>query len=225
MIPGHNLPLASVGVLVILAGWVAYVAGAAFAHTLDLRTVAPAALNVLLAASAGGLASLLFGEFRYGKPDVVLALSGMLGGLVAISAGAAALPTWAAVIIGAVAGLIVPATSVVIDLRARLDDPCALIAVTAVGGAWGTLAVGFFLPLSAHLTRFELIAVQVVGIACIAAFSALVAIVVFVLLKKTVGIRAREADEFDGLDLAEHDIGAYPDFQQTMIKSYHLREV
>ena len=93
-----------------------------------------------------------------------------------------------------------------------------------VGGAWGTIAAGIFGRLSntSHLAQ---IGRQIVGMLVVALFAAIVSALVFGLLKMSVGIRAREADEFDGLDLAEHDIGAYPDFQQTMIKSYHLREV
>lgn len=225
IIPGHNVPLASAGMLLIAIGWIAYLGGAS-ALVYGQMSVGIAALNVLLGASAAGLASMLFGQFRYGKPDVILVLLGILGGLVSLCAPAAAIPSWAAVVVGLVAGVIVPLAAVSLDLRCRLDDPLGVIAVHGVGGAWGVLAAAFFIPHPlGQQSRLHQIAVQVVGLLCIAAFAAICALIVFGLLKKFVGVRAREADEFDGLDLAEHDIGAYPDFQQTTIKSYHLREM
>lgn len=220
MIPGHNVPLASAGVLFMLAGWVPYVLGFALAARGPLGAVA---FNVLLSAAAGGLAALLLGHFRYGKPDPTLALLGFLGGLVAITAGAAHVSPPSAVVIGAVAGTVVPLTSIVIDLILRIDDPVGGISVHAAGGLWGTLAAGLFAP-GPLGERLRQTGVQLLGALAIAAVAAALSIAVMYVLKRTVGLRAREADEFDGLDLAEHDIGAYPDFQQTTIKSYHLRE-
>lgn len=220
MIPGHNVPLASAGVFLMLAGWVPYVVGFALIAKGPTGAVA---FNVLLSAAAGGLAALLMGRFRYGKPDPTLALLGFLGGLVAITGGAAHVHPPSAVLIGAVAGVIVPLASIILDLVIRIDDPAGGIAVHAVGGLWGTVATGLFAP-GYFGERMQQAGIQVLGAAAIAALAAALAIAVFMGLKATVGLRAREADEFDGLDLAEHDIGAYPDFQQTMIKSYHLRE-
>lgn len=220
MIPGHNVPLASAGVFLMLAGWVPYVVGFALIAKGPTGAVA---FNVLLSAAAGGLAALLLGRFRYGKPDPTLALLGFLGGLVAITGGAAHVHPPSAVLIGAVAGVIVPLASIILDLVIRIDDPAGGIAVHAVGGLWGTVATGLFAP-GYFGERMQQAGIQVLGAAAIAALAAALAIAVFMGLKATVGLRAREADEFDGLDLAEHDIGAYPDFQQTMIKSYHLRE-
>ena len=233
MIPGHNLPLAGIGAMLVLAGWLAYIAGAGLMvsvrlinpfpqHVVEISS--PAAFNALLSASAAGLAALLVGQLRYGKPDVVLALMGFIGGLVAISAGAGLVSTPGAALIGAVTGIFLPVLAVALDLRLRIDDPAGAISIYALAGAWGTLATAFFAPALAF-GRWHQFAVQAIGVVSIAAFSAVVSFVFFAALKYTVGIRAREADEFDGLDLAEHDIGAYPDFQQTMIKSYHLREM
>jgi ammonium transporter, Amt family len=230
IMPGHNLPLLSVGALLMFVGWAPYIAGASLAHLritpgTEVIYAAPGAFNALLAGAAAGLASLLYSQLRYGKPDIMLVVTGLLGGLVSVSAGATAMPAWAAVSIGAVAGVIVPLAAVTIDLRGRLDDPGGIIAIHAVGGALGTLAVAFVLPVTPAPSRFQQFGIQLLGLLSIALFSAVVALLLFLMLKKTVGIRSKEADEFDGLDLAEHDIGAYPDFQQTTIKSYHLREV
>jgi Amt family ammonium transporter len=220
MIPGHNVPLAGAGAMFVFAGWLPFVAGFA------IRSSAPAGLallDALLAAAAGGMAAMLFGRFRYGKPDVTLALLGLLGGLVAISAGAGRVGPPAAVFIGAVAGVIVPMGSIFLDLIARIDDPTGAISVHGLGGAWGTLAVGLLLPGSLGARAAQL-GIQLAGAAASAAVAFAIAGGTLYVLRATVGLRAREADEYDGLDLAEHDIGAYPDFQQTMIKSYHLRE-
>ena len=89
---------------------------------------------------------MLFGKYRYGKPDVILTIMGLLGGLVAVSAAAGHIGSRAAVLIGVVAGLVVPIAVVWIDLLAHLDDPAGVIAIHGVGGAWGTIAVGLLLP-------------------------------------------------------------------------------
>ncbi len=220
MIPGHSLPLASVGVLILLVAWVPYVMGAGALHS---GAGAHAAINVLLAAAAGGLASLIGSVVRYGKPDVLLIYSGLLGALVAITGGANLMPTGAAVAIGAAAGVIVPWAMVQIDLRLKVDDPTGAVAVHGVGGLIGTLAVALAAPMEMS-ERLRQLGVQALGAVTIALLAFIATAALLVVLKKTIGIRSKEADEFDGLDLAEHDLNAYPDFQQTTIKSYHLRE-
>lgn len=227
MIPGHSVPFASIGATLLMVAWIPYLMGCAIhtpAEIANVELMATSALNAVLSAAAAGLAALILGQVRYGKPDVVLALMGALGGLVAITGGGGAIPTPGAVMIGAIAGVIVPLTSISIDLRLRVDDPTGLVAVHAVGGAWGTIAVALFARLNST-THLHLLGRQIAGLLVIAVFATGISAIIFGLLKATVGIRAREADEFEGLDLAEHDIGAYPDFQQTMIKSYHLREM
>lgn len=221
MIPGHSVPLAGIGALLMLAAWVPYVAGLAAPSA---RGAGHAAANVLLAAAAAGLAALLVARVRYGKPDVLLALLGLLGGLVAITAGAETLGTIGAVLTGAIAGLLVPTAAILLDLFARLDDPAGAVAVHGVGGAWGVLAAGLFTSPGGIGEWFRHVGVQLVGLIAVAVWAGAVSVGVWLVLKATVSLRASEADEYDGLDLAEHDIGAYPDFQQTMIKSYHLRE-
>jgi Amt family ammonium transporter len=222
MIPGHNVPLAASGALVMFAAWFPYVIGSAVVQGTVANTL-EGPMNVLLAGAAGGAAAIGVAHARYGKPDVVLTLSGLLGGLVAISAAGGRVGSGAAVIIGAVAGVVVPLAAVSLDLLAHLDDPTAGVSIHAVGGLWGTLAVGIFSPgsFADRVTRFG---VQALGSVAIVALAAGLSAALFAVLRATVGLRVKEADEYDGLDLAEHDIGAYPDFQQTMIKSYHLRE-
>jgi len=222
MIPGHNVPLAAAGVLALLAGWVPYLAGCMILN-FGSEDIGVTACATILSAAAAGLSAMLLGYFRYHKPDVILTLMGFLGGLVAISATAGAVGPARAVLIGAIAGVLVPLSAIWIDLFGRIDDPTGTIAIHGIGGAWGTLAGGFLFH-NTFAGRFRLLGVQIVAVVVLAVFSFALSFAMFLALKTITSIRATEADEYDGLDLAEHDIGAYPDFQQTTIKSYHLRE-
>jgi Amt family ammonium transporter len=214
---GHNLPLAAMGILLIFIMWSPYVAG----YAVDGPQ---AALNAVLAGSAGLLAASIYCSVSYGRQDVFLVFAGMLGGLVSITAGADRLSPFAAVAAGAIAGIIVPYAIVRMDLLWKIDDPAGGIAIHGLGGVWSALAIAILAPgaWSQRAGRLcgEAVALVVVGVLTLA-----VAGIVFLILHATVGIRLRETDEFDGLDLSEFDLNAYPDFQQTTIKSYHLREM
>jgi Amt family ammonium transporter len=212
-IPGHSLPLAGIGVFVLLVGFFLFVAPGA------------GSMNVLLAAASGGLAGVLLSHFRYHKPDIHLTLAAVLGALVAISAGADRVPGIAAVLIGAVAGILIPMAILTLDVVVRIDDPTGQIAIHGLGAIWGLIAAPLLASGLSAGERFKHLGVQLLAILTIGLLTIALSGAIWVLLKNLAKIRASEADEFDGLDLAEHDIGAYPDFQQTMIKSYHLREV
>jgi Amt family ammonium transporter len=232
-IPGHSVPLASVGVVMMLIGWIAYVCAAAAVHRVSAGgaldpmvqrlAVARAALNVLAAAAAGGLAALICTQLRYGKPDIFLVYSGVMGALVAITGCAGIAGMLFALCLGVFAGVAIPWVVVKIDLNWKIDDPSGGIAIHGVGGAMGALAAAFPVAGSTaamlHQLGVHALAVATIGILALGLCGA-----ALWLVNATVGLRSSEADEFDGLDLAEHDINAYPDFQQTMIKSYHLRE-
>lgn len=220
MIPGHNVPLTSGGVLLTLAAWVPMVAGCSLVNDRPLDAVA---MNVLLSAAAGGVVGLFYGSYRYGKPELQLAFSGLLGGLVAICGAGGMVGAPSAVLIGAVAGWITPMLTIWLDLKFRIDDPSGLIAVHGGAGAWGCLAAGVFAA-NTFGGKIKQLGVQAVGLAAIVVFVAVMSVLLFKAVKAVIGVRVREEDEFEGLDLAEHDINAYPDFQQTMIKSYHMRE-
>jgi len=216
-IPGHNLPLATGRVLLVLAMWIPYVA--AFASN-----PAEAAFNALLAGAAGVVAAFVYCSIRYGRQDVFLVYAGMLGGLVSITAGADLLIPARAVLAGAVAGIIIPYSVVKLDMIWKIDDPAAGIAIHGLGGAWSALALAL-LARGTWAQRAGRLAALAVALAIVAALAVAASALLFFLLRATVGIRSREPDEFDGLDLAEYDLNAYPDFQQTTIKSYHLREM
>jgi len=222
VIPGHTLPMAAIGTLLTLVGWIAYVVGSAVMRFESTENVAA---DVFFAAISAGAAALLYSHFRYGKLDLLLTLIGMLGGLVAASAGAGrgAIGVRTAVLIGAGAGVLVPWTAVAIDMYLHIDDPVGLIAPQLAGGVWGTLAAAAFAA-GTPGERLRQLAIAALGLLSIGALSIAFSAALFFGLKHLTSIRARDADEFDGLDLAEHDIGSYPDFQQNTIRSYHLRE-
>jgi Amt family ammonium transporter len=216
-VPGHNLPLATMGILLIFIMWIPYVAGYA-------GNGAQAAVNSVLAASAGLLAASAYCSVSYGRQDVFLVYAGMLGGLVSITAGADRLIPIAAVAAGTIAGVIIPYVIVRLDLVWKVDDPAGGIAIHGLGGIWSALAVAILAP-GTWSQRAGRLFGAAIGLAIVGVLTLAVAGIVFLILRATVGIRIREADEFDGLDLSEFDLNAYPDFQQTTIKSYHLREM
>ena len=111
-----------------------------------------------------------------------------------------------------------------LDLVWKVDDPTGAVAIHGVGGAWGLLATGLLGSWENSGGWLRRVGAQCLGLLIAAAVAAIAAALLFIILKRCVALRSLEEHEFDGLDLAEHDIGSYPDFQQTMIKSYHLRE-
>jgi len=158
-------------------------------------------------------------QFRYYKPDIHLTYAGIVGAMVAISAGADSVAGIGAVTIGAVAGVIVPFAILLLDVKVRIDDPSGGISIHGVGAIWGLLATPILargLSLGEH---FKILGKHLLGIVAIAALTAAFSIALWILLKRTTKIRASEADEFDGLDLAEHDIGAYPISSRTPSKA------
>ena len=222
-IPGHNMPLVSTGLLLMATAWLPYLLGFSLLNG-NAEPVGALPMNVMLAAASAMLAAMVFGHLRYGKVDVHLVYSALLGSLVAISAGADVLGNWAAVVIGVIVGFVVPLAVLSIDLLWRIDDPSSGIAVHGVASVVGILGTGLLGPASGILGRLKFLGVQTLGIVVIGALAILLSLGLFAALKAMGALRSLQADEFDGLDLAEHDIGAYPDFQQTTIKSYHLRE-
>lgn len=230
VIPGHSLPWASAGVMLILVGWFPYLLGFAFGTGSFLGMFGTGsflgmiALNALLATAAAGLASLAVSHFRFGKPDIYLTLSGIMGGLVAATAGADVMTNLSAVATGVIAGVIIPVLMLQMDQVWRIDDPTGALVIHGVGGVWGILATGLLGSIGPSMGRLKFIGIQLTGLAVAVGLSVALSTLLFLVLRNIASLRVREEDEFDGLDLAEHDIGAYPDFQQTTIKSYHLRE-
>jgi len=224
-IPGHNIPLMVVGAFAMVLGFMPQIAGYAVGQigpespALFIPLPASAMRDVLLASAAGVLVSILMSQRATRRVDVHLVVAGFVGGAVATSAGAGFLSPGASVLIGAVAGLIVPKSMEWLDLKLHIDDPSGFVAMQ---GAAGMVAAGVFVTNSQG--RLQQLLVQIAGIIIIGGGTFAVSWLVFWLLRAAKLMRPAEADEFDGADLAEHDLNAYPDFQQTTIKSYHLRE-
>jgi Amt family ammonium transporter len=177
--------------------------------------------STILAAAAGGAAGMIITRYRYGKPDIMVVLGSFLGGAIATAAGSFSPP--AAIVVGFIAGMLIPMAASSLDLRLAIDDPTGGITLHGIAGAWGTLAAGIFSVGSAS-KRLHAVGIQALGIIAIGGGAAVIAILTFAALRAAGRLRVREADEIEGLDLAEHDIAAYPDFQQNTIRSYHLRE-
>jgi ammonium transporter, Amt family len=208
-IPGHNIPLAGAGALAMCAGFAGQIAMISGVHALT---------NCILAGAAGGLAAMGFSSRRNAVIDFQLIVIGLLAGVVSASAGAAVFIAPVAILVGAVGGLAAAWASGWIEMRWHIDDPASAISIHAVGGACGLLAAGLLHPTIA-------LGPALAGIAAIGALSLGASAAILLAFKHTIGLRPGEADELDGTDLSEHDVNAYPDFQQTMIKSHHLRQM
>jgi Amt family ammonium transporter len=214
---GHNLPLAASGILLIFIMWPIYVTGFSFSEP-------QIALNTVLAASAGVVAASAYCAVRYARQDVFLVLTGLMGGLVSITAGANHITSIGAIAIGAVAGVAIPYAIVMLDLVWKIDDPASGIAVHGLGGLWSVLAIAVLAP-GTFTERLGRLVMAVIALIIVAVLTLAIVGTAFIALRATIGLRCRESDEFDGLDLSYYDLNAYPDFQQTTIKSYHLREM
>ena len=206
VIPGSNLSLAAIGVFLLWFGWFGFNGGSVL--TADAATVSLVLVTTSMAAAAGGLTTGLISWAHDGKPDLSMALNGILAGLVGITAGADQMVVWESVVIGAVAGAIVYFSVIFIDQALKIDDPVGAISVHLVCGIWGTLAVGLF----GNLAGLAQIGYQLVGILAVGVFTVVFCGVVGGLLKVTLGLRVDPKEEVEGLDLGEHAMRAYPDF-------------
>ncbi len=216
-IPGHNMPLATIGVFLLWLGWFGFNGGSVLSA--DPGLVSLTLVTTSLAAAAGAVGAMLTSWTVSGKPDLSMVLNGILAGLVGITAGADQMGPLTSVIIGLIAGIVVVFSVFFFD-KIKIDDPVGAISVHLVCGIWGTLAVGIF---GAKAGMPQLIS-QIIGVVAIGAFTVIFTGILWFVLKATMGIRVSPEEEFEGLDLGEHDMAAYPDFQPTYIKSYHIRE-
>jgi len=205
-IPGHNIPLATAGVLILWLGWFGFNGGSVLSADPTLTSLT--LVTTCLAAASGGVLAALVSTIMYKNLDLTMFLNGILGGLVGITAGADQMSPTDAILIGAIAGtLIVFAVSFVDKLK--LDDPVGAIAVHLICGIWGTLAVGIF----GNLAGLDQFLSQLIGVASYAVFCIVTSFIIIFTLKKTMGIRVSEREELEGLDAHEHGMDAYPDFR------------
>ncbi len=205
-IPGHNLPLATAGVLILWLGWFGFNGGSVLSADPALTSLT--LVTTSLAAAAGGVSAALVSTVLYKNLDLTMFLNGILGGLVGITAGADQMGATDAILIGSIAGIIIIFGISAID-KLKLDDPVGAIAVHLICGVWGTLAVGIF----GNLAGVNQFLSQLLGVAVYAVFCSSTAFIILFTLKKTVGIRVSKEEELDGLDAHEHGMDAYPDFR------------
>ncbi|ROQ92220.1 ammonium transporter [Desulfosoma caldarium] len=204
-IPGHNLPLATLGVFILWIGWFGFNPGSTTAGIPDVAWIFA---NTNLAAAAGVVGALLTIWSIAKKPDLTMTLNGALAGLVGITAACNNVNPASAVLIGLIAGILVVVSVLFFD-RIRIDDPVGAISVHGVCGVWGTMAAAIF-----HIEGFSLgqLGVQALGAASAFLWTFPTAYLTFQMIRATVGLRVSPEEEMDGLDVGEHGESAYPDF-------------
>jgi len=208
-IPGHNLPFAAAGVLILWLGWFGFNGGSVLSADPGLTSLVLTTTSI--AAAAGGLAAAGFVHIVYKNFDLTMFMNGILGGLVSITAGADLMGITDAILIGAIGGVIVVLAVSLLD-KLKLDDPVGAVAVHLGTGMWGTLAVGLF-GSSAGTDQFL---IQLTGVGIVAAFCITSSWLLLTLIEKIWGLRVDREEELDGLDQAEHGgMSAYADFRMN----------
>lgn len=203
-IMGHSMPLATIGVFLLWLGWFGFNGGSVLSA--DPEMVSFVFVTTAIAAASGVLGAILLSWIIQKKPDLTMALNGALAGLVGITAGADVVSVTSSVIIGVIAGFLVVISVMGLD-RAKLDDPVGAISVHLTCGVWGTLAVGIFGGEDfSFITQF--IGVVAYGVTAFAA-----AMLIFSVVKATLGLRVSEDEELTGLDIGEHGMEAYSGFE------------
>ncbi len=208
VILGHNIPLATAGVLILWLGWFGFNGGSVLSADPSLTSLT--LVTTCLAAAAGGVGAFILSTILYKNYDLTMFLNGILGGLVGITAGADQMSPTDAILIGGIAGAIIVLAVSFID-RLRLDDPVGAISVHLICGIWGTLAVGIF----GNMAGWDQFTYQLAGVGSYAAICIISTFLILFILKKTVGIRVSEKEELEGLDLHEHGMNAYADFRMN----------
>ena len=225
-IPGHNMPLAVLGVLILWIGWFGFNPGSTMAATPQIADIA---LNTNLAAASGVLGAMAMSYLYRRHVDVGMAGNGAIAALVAITAPCAFVAPWASVVIGFVAGVIMYLTLVLVD-RIGVDDPLGAIAAHGMGGIWGTLSAGLFTtPELAAVGQPGLfyggglyqLGVQALGILAAGGFVFLASLLVFAVLKASIGLRVKPEQELNGLDVSEHGVYGYAGFPEHLIATDH----
>jgi Amt family ammonium transporter len=200
---GHNMPLATIGVFLLWFGWYGFNGGSVLSA--DPGGVSLVFVTTTLAAAAGVIGAMITSWYVSKKPDLSMILNGSLAGLVGITAGADVISPMNSVLVGFIAGVIVVLSVIQLD-KLKIDDPVGAISVHLVCGIWGTLAVGIFS--AAHSLYVQALGVVAYGIFCLIG-----SILIFTILKYSIGLRVSEDEEIIGLDIGEHDMESYAGFQ------------
>jgi Amt family ammonium transporter len=205
-IPGHSMPLATIGVFLLWLGWFGFNGGSVLSANPGLTSLV--LVTTSLAAAAGAVGAMVTSWALLKKPDLSMVLNGVLAGLVGITAGADQMAMGSSIFIGLIAGILVVLAVLFFD-RIKIDDPVGAISVHLVCGIWGTLAVGLFGSLASGAQLMS----QIIGIVAIGAFTVVFAFIAFLVVKAIFGLRVSSEEEHGGLDVGEHGTEAYPYFQ------------
>lgn len=220
-IPGHNMSLAVIGLFVLWLGWFGFNPGS----TMSFQNPADV-VHIIVTTNTAAVAAVLTATATawifIGKPDLGMTINGCLAGLVAVTGSCAYVSVLSSLIIGAIAGVIVVFAVLIFDKR-KVDDPVGATSVHLVCGVFGTLCVGLFAQEGVTSLStvnglffgggFKLLGVELLGVVAVGAFVFLSSALVWIILKKTTGIRVSLAEEIQGLDIGEHGNYAYPDFE------------
>jgi Amt family ammonium transporter len=208
-LPGSNMPLATIGVMLLWLGWFGFNGGSVLSADPALTSLV--LVTTCLAAAAGGVGAMLAYSFVSKKPDLSMALNGLLAGLVGITAGADVVSVHEAILIGVIAGAVVVASVLLLD-KIKIDDPVGAVSVHLVCGIWGTLAAGIF-------GEGKSVVAQLKGIGAYAGFTVVSCLILFGIIKMTMGLRVSAEEETEGLDQGEHGMHGYD--VAAAIESHH----
>ncbi len=219
-IPGHSIPLAALGAFLLAFGWIGFNAGSTL-NALD-KNLNLVVVNTMLASFAGATTAILITWIKHKKPDVAFTINGLLAGLVSITAPCGSVDPWAAVVIGAIGGLIMYFGYMFNENRLKIDDPVGAIPVHGYAGTWGVLSVGIFSNGVEKLYAanapgllyggINLFVMQVISVVVNIVWTTAMAYIGFKLIDKLVGLRVDKEAEIKGLDVMEHRTQAYPEF-------------
>ena len=222
-IPGHSITLGALGVFILWLGWYGF-NGAAATNVSELSSIF---ITTTIAPSVATVTTMLYTWKKNGKPDVSMCLNASLAGLVAVTAGTDAFDAIGSAAVGLVSGFLVVWVVELLDLKLHIDDPVGAVGVHMANGIWGTIAVGLFATPDApaglnglcYTGEFKQLGLQLLGFGSVAAYAAIMMIITFAVIKKTVGLRTTAEEEILGLDITEHGLpSAYPDFMPSVHK-------
>jgi Amt family ammonium transporter len=217
-----NVPYIVIGTMILFFGWFGFNPGSTLT-TLDLRTPI-VAVTTYLAGGAGGVMALIISYLdrkHFTGPDVQAVCGGALGGLVAITASCAFVPPWAAIVIGLIAGVLTIYGNMFVERKLKIDDPVGAFGIHGINGIFGLLTVGLFADgtygISGVLINgaagVDQLVAQIISAAVCAGFAFGMGLVIFGIIKYTIGLRAPVKEEIEGLDLSEHGFSAYPEVE------------
>ena len=215
--PGHNIVIGALGVFILWLGWYGF-NGAAATTVSELASIF---LTTTIAPAVATCVTMIFTWVKNGKPDVSMCLNASLAGLVGVTAGCDAFDAIGAAVVGIVSGILVVVVVEVLDMKLHVDDPVGAVGVHMANGIWGTIAVGLLANPDApaglsglfYTGDFTQLGLQLLGFASVAVYAAVMMVITFMIIKKTIGLRASAEEEIMGLDITEHGLpSAYAGF-------------